>query len=223
MPYLISPGGRVKRLLLMAFIGLGVVLGVLYGTNGLNRNHDRSVQQAGHCTNAAKLAQSLKPLATGALAALAIRQNPEPIVDIAFTKPDGTATRLSDFKGKTLLVNLWATWCAPCREEMPALDRLQAGFGGPHFEVVAINIDQRNLEKVRHFLEEANITRLTRYADPSAKVFSDLKSTQKAFGMPTTLLIDPQGCELANLAGPADWAGQEARSLIAASLKQPGS
>ena len=117
-----------------------------------------------------------------------------------------------------MLLNLWATWCVPCRKEMPALDALQAKLGGDKFEVVAVNIDTRNLDKPKAWLQEVGIKQLGYYADPSAKVFQDLKAAGKAFGMPTTLLIDPQGCELGVLAGPAEWASEDAVKLIEAAL-----
>jgi thiol-disulfide isomerase/thioredoxin len=99
---------------------------------------------------------------------------------------------------------------------MPALDALQAKLGSDRFEVVAVNIDTRNLDKPKTWLQEVGITKLGYYADPSAKVFQDLKAIGKAFGMPTTLLVDPQGCELGALAGPAEWASDDAVRLIEA-------
>ena len=99
-------------------------------------------------------------------------------------------------------MNLWATWCVPCRKEMPALDSLQAKLGGKDFEVVAINIDTRDPEKPKNFLKDANLTRLGYFSDQKAKVFQDLKSIGRALGMPTSVLVDGQGCEIANIAGP---------------------
>ena len=117
-----------------------------------------------------------------------------------------------------MLVNLWATWCVPCRKEMPALDSLQAKLGGKDFEVVAVNIDTRDPEKPKNFLKEANLTRLGYFADSKAKVFQDLKGIGKALGMPTSILVDGQGCEIANLAGPAEWASDDAVKLIKAAI-----
>jgi thiol-disulfide isomerase/thioredoxin len=106
----------------------------------------------------------------------------------------------------------------PCRKEMPALDALQAKFGGDTFEVVTVNIDTRNLDKPKAWLADAGIKQLGYYGDPSAKVFQDLKAIGKATGMPTTLLIDPQGCELGTIAGPAEWASDDALKLVSAAL-----
>ena len=95
--------------------------------------------------------------------------------DLTFKAPDGSATSLAAFAGKTVLVNLWATWCVPCRAEMPALDRLEAALGGDAFSVVAINVDVRNPERARAFLDEIGVKQLAFYADPSFAIFNELK------------------------------------------------
>lgn len=127
---------------------------------------------------------------------------------------------MRQFEGRAVLLNLWATWCAPCRKEMPALDRLQAEMGGKDFEVVAVNIDQRNLDRPKSWLAENGITRLAYYADPETRVFQDLKRVGQAIGMPTTLLIDARGCQLGVLHGPAEWASDDAKALVKAALRR---
>ena len=198
-------------------IALGCVVGVVaglaavYGIGAMQRNPaDAS------CKPAAELAQRLAPLARGEVAAVGIASEPKRLPELTFTGADGKPRTLADFQGKTVLLNLWATWCVPCRKEMPALDALQARLGSDKFEVVAVNIDTRNLAKPKTWLQEVGITKLGYYADPSAKVFQELKAIGKAFGMPTTLLVDPQGCELGTLAGPAEWASDDAVKLIEA-------
>jgi thiol-disulfide isomerase/thioredoxin len=158
------------------------------------------------------------PLATGEVAALKVARLPEPAPTLAFQDANGHRITLADFRGRTVLLNLWATWCEPCRREMPALDQLQAVLGSPRFEVVAINIDTRNLQKPKAWLAETGVTRLAYYSDPEAKVFQDLRQAGQAEGMPTTLLVDSQGCRLATMAGPADWSSPEGRALIEAAL-----
>jgi len=125
-----------------------------------------------------------------------------------------------DVKAQTdrVLLNLWATWCVPCRKEMPALEGLQTRLGGPNFEVVAINIDTRDPQKPKNFLKEAQLTRLGYFSDDKAKVFQDLKAVGRALGMPTSVLIDGQGCEIATIAGPADWDSDDAVKLITAAM-----
>jgi thiol-disulfide isomerase/thioredoxin len=102
---------------------------------------------------------------------------------------------------------------------MPALDALQTKLGGKDFEVVAINIDTRDPDKPKNFLKESNLTRLGYFSDQKAKVFQDLKSIGKALGMPTSLLVDAKGCEIATIAGPAEWASDDAMKLIKAALQ----
>jgi thiol-disulfide isomerase/thioredoxin len=171
------------------------------------------------CSGAVEVARRIAPLAHGEVAALTMATNPVQLPDLTFEDAEGKPRKLSDWRGKTVLVNLWATWCVPCRKEMPALDSLQGKLGGKEFEVVAINIDTRDPEKPKNFLREANLTRLGYFADPKAKVFQDLKSVGKALGMPTSVLDDGQGCEIANLAGPAEWASDDAIKLIKAAMQ----
>jgi thiol-disulfide isomerase/thioredoxin len=174
--------------------------------------------QGNSCSAAKPLAARLAPLTKGEVAAVQTPDQPKDLSALAFTGPDGKLMTMADFKGKTVLLNLWATWCAPCRKEMPALDKLQTELGGADFEVVAINIDQRNLDKPKAFLQEIGVNKLAYYSDSSAKVFQSLRAMDRALGMPTTLLIDKNGCELGYLAGPAEWASDDAIKLVKAAL-----
>jgi thiol-disulfide isomerase/thioredoxin len=137
---------------------------------------------------------------------------------LTFQDAAGTREALSDWRGRAVLLNLWATWCVPCRKEMPALDALQAKLGGNDFQVIAVNIDTRDPEKPKAWLHDVGIAHLAYYADPSAKVFQELKAVGKAVGMPTTLLVDPRGCEVASLAGPAEWASDDGVKLVQAMI-----
>jgi len=103
---------------------------------------------------------------------------------------------------------------------MPALDALEDRLGAPDFEVVAVNIDTRDPDKPKNWLRDIGIGRLAYYSDANAKVFQDLKAVGKAIGMPTTLLIDPNGCEIASLAGPAEWASDDGVKLVSAALER---
>jgi thiol-disulfide isomerase/thioredoxin len=138
---------------------------------------------------------------------------------LSFRNAAGEPQTLADWRGRVVLLNLWATWCVPCRKEMPTLDSLKAALGSDAFDVVAINIDTRDPEKPRAWLSETGLRHLVYYADPTAKVFQDLKLAGRAFGMPTTLIVDRQGCELASLAGPADWSSEDALRLLKATLQ----
>jgi len=175
------------------------------------------------CRAAVDTARRLAPLVHGEVAALTMATAPLKLPDLGFEDTEGKSRRLSDWRGKTVLVNLWATWCVPCRREMPALESLQEKLAGPNFEVVAINIDTRDPDKPRSFLKEANLTRLGYFNDQKAKVFQDLKAIGRAVGMPTSVLVDPQGCEIATISGPADWASDDAIKLITAAVKPSAS
>jgi thiol-disulfide isomerase/thioredoxin len=170
------------------------------------------------CRAAVATAKRIAPLAHGEVAALTMASQPLKLPDLTFEDADGKPKKLSDWQGKTVLVNLWATWCVPCRKEMPALERLQAKLRGPNFEVVAINIDTRDPGKPRAFLKDANLTALAFFNDEKAKVFQDLKSIGRALGMPTSVLVDAKGCEIATIAGPAEWDSDDAVKLIRAAV-----
>jgi thiol-disulfide isomerase/thioredoxin len=161
----------------------------------------------------------LAGLNQGAMAPLVVKAQPVDLPPLTFTGVDGKAISLADFSGKIVLLNIWATWCVPCREEMPALDNLDTKLGGKDFQVVAVNIDKGGPDKAAAFLKETGATHLALYTDPSGKLFATLK----AVGMPTTLIIDRHGKEIARLVGPADWASPEAVKMIEAAIAAPPS
>jgi thiol-disulfide isomerase/thioredoxin len=194
--------------------GVAVGLAAVYGIGRMERNAADAA-----CTQADGLTRRLAPLAHGEVAAFAVADPSRRLPDLAFRDATGAERHLADWRGRTVLLNLWATWCVPCRKEMPALEALQGKLGGPGFEVVAVNIDTRDADKPRAWLKEVGIDRLAYYADPTAKVFQDLKIMGRAAGMPTTLLVDPAGCELGTVAGPAEWASEDAVKLVTAALK----
>jgi thiol-disulfide isomerase/thioredoxin len=157
-----------------------------------------------------------KALATGTLAAFLVHAQPKPLPDVAFTDGSGKPLTLSDWKGRVVLINLWATWCAPCRKEMPDLAKLQQQLGSDQFEVVAISVDRKGAEASSTFLKETGADALKLYVEPTTKIVSELQSA----GLPATILIDRQGRELGRLLGPADWASPEAQALVKAALAQ---
>lgn len=126
---------------------------------------------------------------------------PKPVASVSFQDGSGRQLTLVDFKGKVVLLNVWATWCAPCRKEMPTLDRLQAQLGGKDFEVVALSIDRGGPGVVRKFFSDIGIRALALYVDPSMDAMSKLA----IIGVPTTLLIDRTGREVARHTGEAEW------------------
>ena len=130
-----------------------------------------------------------------------LRDNPKPLQPLQFTDGEGRTRSLSDFHGKAILLNIWATWCIPCRKEMPALDRLQAALGGSDFQVVPLSIDRGGIDVVRKFYSEIGVKKLGMFLDASSEVSGKLGLA----GLPTTLLVDGQSRELGRLIGPAEW------------------
>src|SRR6202161_4849412 len=164
------PTRRIPYVIGAVLIGAAIGFTGVYGLGGLKRN--ASGDSA--CASAVSLSQKIAPLAHGEVAALTMATAPLRLPDLTFQDADGKQKKLSDWRGRTVLVNLWATWCVPCRKEMPALDRLQAKLGGKDFQVVAINIDTRDPEKPRNFLKEAKLTRLDFFRSGKAEVFQEL-------------------------------------------------
>ena len=202
---------RYGAIALATMAGLAVGLAGVYGIVGFGRNAADP-----ECLSAIKTAQRLAPLARGEVAAAVVARDPHLLPALSFQDATGARETLADWHGRAVLLNLWATWCVPCRKEMPALDALQAKLGGPDFEVVSVNIDTRDPDKPKAWLKDVGISRLTYYADPNAKIFQELKAVGKAIGMPTTLLVEPSGCEIATLAGPAEWASDDAVKFVQA-------
>jgi thiol-disulfide isomerase/thioredoxin len=173
---------------------------------------------AANCEGVSNRARSLNTRFKGDVAAMRAVDEEMSLAGLRFDGPDGKQMTLSDFGSKALLVNIWATWCVPCREEIPALDQLQAARGGNDFQVVAINIDTGDGRKPTEFLKKVNAGNLSRYRDSSLDVFNKLKAQGLAFGLPVTLLVDSENCLLAAMNGPADWAGADAAELIDAAI-----
>jgi len=151
-------------------------------------------------------------LSKGHMAAFVFKKEPEPLPEFAFLDGAGAERSLADWRGRVVLLNLWATWCAPCRKEMPALDRLQQALGSERFEVVALSVDRGGAEASRKFLDQIDVKALGLYIDPTTKATSHLK----AVGLPVTLLIDAEGREIGRLTGPAEWDSEDAKRLIRA-------
>lgn len=159
----------------------------------------------------------LRQFAKGELVKLVVPPAPAPAPTTPFTDADGKAVTLADFKGQVVVVNLWATWCAPCRLEMPTLAKLQAAYQTQPVRVLAISVDRdADLNLARQDI--ANNAPLTLYRDPGYKFAFGL--TPAAAGFPTTIVFDKQGRERARLSGGADWNGKESRGLIEALLKE---
>jgi thiol-disulfide isomerase/thioredoxin len=157
-----------------------------------------------------------KVLATGPVAGVIVHPQPKAVGTFPFQNDKGETLDLSKWKGRVVLLNLWATWCVPCRKEMPDLAKLQTALGGPDFEVVALSVDRKGLEASQAFLKEIRVVNLATFIEPDAKSLAALQ----ALGLPATVLIDRNGKERARLLGPADWASPEAQAMVKALIME---
>src|SRR5216683_1092036 len=135
---------------------------------------------------------------------------PKPVAAISFEDGQGRSRSLADFNGKVVVLNIWATWCGPCRAEMPALDRLQVALGGRDFEVAPVSIDRGGIDLVKKFYAEINIRNLPMYVDTSGQAVRSLG----AIGVPTTLIINRAGNEVGRITGPAEWDAPEVAEFL---------
>jgi thiol-disulfide isomerase/thioredoxin len=155
---------------------------------------------------------ALAALATGDMRKLVLHDAPRPVSDVAFSDPAGASYRLSDWQGRVVLVNFWATWCAPCRKEMPALDRLEAALGGERFAVVTIATGRNAVPSIERFFAEQGIARLPVLLDPRSALARDMA----VLGLPVSVILDASGHEIARLTGDAEWDSPAALALFAA-------
>jgi thiol-disulfide isomerase/thioredoxin len=154
----------------------------------------------------------IKRMRTGEMSKLAVHSTPREVPDTSFMAEDGTETRLSDFKGEVTVVNLWATWCPPCRKEMPSLDRLHAALADEGIEVIALNIERKGLTKARAFYDKMGIAHLAVHADEA----NALPPRLGVIGYPVTMILDAEGREIARMQGDAEWDAPEALDLLRA-------
>ena len=204
----------ISAAMLAAAIAALAGFAVVYVTLGRPDNAVQSATPA-PAPSAAPPGTGINPLSRGHMAAFIFRKAPEELPEVKFLDAEGKERTLAHWRGKVVLLNLWATWCLPCRKEMPALDRLQREMGSDRFEVVALSVDRTGLQGARKFLDETKVEKLALYADGSAR----MASTLRAAGLPATILIDADGREVGRLLGPAEWDSDDAKRLIASVLK----
>jgi thiol-disulfide isomerase/thioredoxin len=214
-----KPGAKLslQASLALAFAAAVTGFAAVYGTMGASDNGSAAKTAALASSPTAGTASPAEAGAASAskLAAFVRKNPPVALAEFSFVDAAGAPKTLADFKGKTVLLNLWATWCAPCREEMPSLDRLQKQLGSETFEVVALAVDRTGVEAAGKFLKSINVENLKLYADPTTKSGTALR----VLGMPTTILVTADGKEAGRLSGPAAWDSEEARTLIAGVAK----
>jgi thiol-disulfide isomerase/thioredoxin len=206
-----------RRWLIAAAAVAGIVAGTAAVYVRVSGDGNATLSTA-DCSAALAAAKAAAPLAGGEIAAFRPATGPQSLANLAFAGPDGAPKTLADFAGRVLLVNFWATWCVPCRAEMPALSRLQADRGGGDFEVVSVNLDTGGAERPKAFLAEIGIDNLAFYSDPRLAVMADLRKRGLAMGLPTTLLVDGAGCQIGIVEGPAAWDSAEAKALLDAAI-----
>ena len=207
----------VKLVAIAAIAGIMAGAAAVYVKQTVSGNGELTAD-VGQCEGTVEKAASLKPFTTGDVAAMIAVTEPRMISEVAFKDAAEKDVSLNNFAGKTVLLNLWATWCVPCREEMPALNALQEAEGSDKFQVLAINIDTGAVDKPKAFLEEIGVDSLGLYRDSTMGVFNTMKKEGLAFGLPVTLLIDGKGCLLGAMNGPAAWDSKDATALIKAAV-----
>jgi thiol-disulfide isomerase/thioredoxin len=207
-----NPGAssRYRLVVALGVLGLAVAIAVWLWLGNAG--------QARECPVQAEDAATIDAAAVGELAALNGTGEGRGYADMAFTDAAGKPMTIADFKGKTLLVNFWASWCVPCREEMPALDALATKYNSDAFMVLPINLDigDGGKAKAEAFLDEGQFANLPLYADNTFAAFDRLKQQAVAIGLPATLVLDENGCELAVLQGPAEWNTPDGEAVVQA-------
>ncbi len=194
--------------LLLGAAGLLLLVGCDRGETAQEQGQEASKEQVAAVQDTAPEPAAEKPVAQVLSREFAGKAAP----DVAVMTKDGAEMRLSDFAGRPVLVNLWATWCAPCKAEMPALDKLSARLG-EEAVVLPISQDMKGWEAVTPFWAAAKLTALTPYLDADN---AWLSAYPEAAALPTTILFDADGKEVWRVMGPADWAGEEVAELVLA-------
>jgi thiol-disulfide isomerase/thioredoxin len=212
-----KPGGRDNSSLISVaiFIALAVAAGIYFIEQPARKAGPISIENVPDA-GISSTVKVTKDMATGALTAFVMKPNRPPVPDLTFNDAFGQAKSLSSWRGRVVLVNLWATWCAPCRKEMPSLSALQRQLGSKDFEVVAISLDRKGREAAAAFLAETGVTNLALYLDSSAAILDQLQ----AMGLPASVLVDRHGHEIGRMLGPADWSAPEAVALIKAAMAE---
>ena len=207
-------------------VAAGAAIGIVAGIAGIYvlRSDESKVDRSESAATAEQAAAEAaipagkvtRELSRGSLTAFVVKPIREAVPDLVFMTEEGEQVSIEKWRGRVVLVNLWATWCAPCRKEMPALAELQQQLGSDDFEVVAISVDRKGAEASAAFLIETGATALKLYVDKSAQSLD----TVQAVGLPATLLLDRQGREIGRLLGPAEWSSPDAITLIKAAIAE---
>ena len=207
-------GVTIAAALVVVLVAAGA-FGHLYGGSG---NQTVAISEAGSCALSEAGIAKIQAASTGELKAFVAMDRPYSVAEFRFNDSKGNPKTLADWLGRTVLVNLWATWCAPCRAEMPLLDRLQGELGSDKFEVLPISVDKSDPAKPKGFFDAIAITEMGFFHDRESMTLGQLKRDGLALGLPATLLVDARGCAVGRLNGPAEWASEDAQNLIKSAL-----
>jgi thiol-disulfide isomerase/thioredoxin len=199
-----------RRLLVAALVIAAVAIAITFWVG------NAAAPRASNCLPQPAAAKAIDTAATGQLAALNGTGTGRGYADLSFVDRDGKPMKISDFAGKALLVNFWASWCIPCRAEMPALDKLAAQQDDDTFMVLPVNTGETQPDKGKAFFAAGGWTHLPLYIDPNFAVLERLKKDAVSLGLPTSLLLDKQGCEIGVLQGPAVWDSPDGTKVIEA-------
>ena len=204
----------IAATLIAALLAVGV-FGYLY-----DRRESPTVVMSGSapCALSDESIARIKAASVGELRAFAVMDRPYSVAQFRFNDSNGNPKTIADWQGRTVLVNLWATWCAPCRAEMPLLDQLQGELGSDEFEVLPISVDKSDPAKPKGFFNDIAVKKMGFFHDRESMTLSQLKRDGLALGLPATLLVDSRGCAVGRLNGPAEWASEDAHNLIKSAL-----
>ena len=169
--------------------------------------------------NIAAADPTLEELRDGTMKKLIFHAEPKDVTDVSFIHEDGSDMTLQDLQGQYSVVNFWATWCAPCRHEMPQLSQLQAELGGDDFKVVTIATGRNDLPAMKRFFAEIEVDNLPLHKDPRQKLARDMG----VLGLPVTVVLDRDGNEVARMQGDADWSSDSAKAIISALIADTAS
>lgn len=192
----------MTRTRLALFAAPLIVLGVLYLALGAGANREEA--------GVARDNEALRPLLVGEMQRLVLHDVTRPAPPLAFQDIDGQPVSLADFRGRWVLLNFWATWCAPCREEMPALDALEAALGGDGFAVIPVATGRNPVPAIEAFYDSVGLEHLPVFRDPDQRLAAEMG----VVGLPVTVILDPSGHEIARLVGDADWNSAESRVIL---------
>lgn len=217
--------GKYRQIFAAACISALSIYAIMIGHDNQHRYFpslisSANAQEAKHCALDSQKIQTVKQSADGFFKNLRFADEAYDAKKLSFKDADGKDRTLGEFAGKTLLVNLWAIWCIPCRTEMPELANLKRDMAGENFDVLAINIDKAaSREKVQAFLNDVKADNLVFHRDQTMDIFNQLRRDGLALGLPVTMLIDKNGCLIASFNGSAPWGDTDSQTLMKAAVK----